>query len=409
MTIRLLVLAHRPIGLESLPVDLLGADLTDSLLIRRPSAVEAALEDFRPNVALVDTSYEDGKGFDAMSEILAREEDVQVVALTPDPPSLEDVALATRAGAVGFIDVNAEPNEVADVLREVADGGTWLPEDLVRTALTQAADDLDVTADERRSRLNSILIALIPLTGILAATLSFLWRRYLSDIGVRTVDIAVDPGSRVVDALITLSVLLGVFGPLVLIGNWLDLLRRSAANRGPIRWLLARRALAWMVAAALLLTGIALLLAGTKVLIVVVLGPLVAMALIARALELDEVLPAVLRIKASPTRTLVGGAVVLVLFLGALTVEVIAVGPQFGNTGAEGVLAPTVLGFRAQPMRWIDVDADGKQQDVLYLGGNADLYVLIDPCNDDETLFVSVGASRLVVIDEVSCPLDADG
>ena len=404
MSIRLLVLARRPIDLDGLSLDRLGDDLADSLLIRRPGAIEAALEDFRPNVALVDTSYDDGKGFDAMSEILARDEDLRVVALTPDPPSLEDVALATRAGAVGFIDVDAEPDEVAEALREIADGGTWLPEALARTALAQAADDLDVTADERRSRLNSILFALIPLIGIMTAALSFLWRQYLSDIGVRPVDIAIDPSSRVIDALIALSVLLGVFGPLVFIRTWLDLLRRSAANRGAIGWILERPVLAWSVAAALLLTAIALLLAGTKVIIVVIVGPLVVVAMIARALDLDEVLPAALRINASPILTLLGGAVVLVVCLAALTVEVIAVGPHFGTKGAEGIIAPTVLGFGTQPMRWIDVDADGKEQDVLYLGGNADLYVLIDPCNDDEILFVSVGATRLVVIDEVSCP-----
>ena len=93
----------------------------------------------------------------------------------------------------------------------------------------------------------------------------------------------------------------------------------------------------------------------------------------------------------------------LLLFLGALTAEVLAVGPRFGTKGAEGFLAPTVLGFRAQPVTWIDLDADGTQQELLYLGGNADLYLLVDPCNDDETLFVSVGASRLIVIDEVTC------
>ena len=404
MTIRLLVLARRPIEIVGLPLEGLGADLNDNLLIRRPSAIEAALDDFHPTVALVDTSYDDGKGFDAISEILARDDDVRVVALTPSPPSLEDVALATRAGAVGFIDVDAEPDEATDALRAVADGGTWLPEDLARNALTQAADDLDVTADERRSRLNSILIALIPLIGIVTAALSFLWRRYLSDIGVRPVDIAVDPGSRAIDAVITVSVLLGVFGPLVFIRTWLDLLRRSGANTGPIRWILERRALAWAVAAVLLMAAMALLLAGTKVIIVVLIGPLVAMSIIARAIDLDEVLPAALRIRASPTRTLVGGAAVLVACLAALTVEVMAVGPHFGTKGAEGILAPTVLGFRVQPMRWIDVDADGKEQDVLYLGGNADLYVIIDPCNDDEVLFVSVGSTRLVVIDEVTCP-----
>ncbi len=403
MTIRLLLVARRPFGLDDLPLERLGTDLEDSLLVRRPSAIDAAIEEFHPNVALVDTSYQDQKGFNAISEILARDDDVRVVALTPDPPTLDDIALGTRAGADGFIDVNTDPEEVATALREVAAGGTWLPQDVARTALTQAADDLDVTAAERRSRLNSIVIGLIPLTGLVAAILVFLWRRYLAEIGARPVDIAVDPGSRVVDALITLIVLIAVVGPLALVSNWLDLLRRSHVNRGPLRWLLERQALAWMVTAALLLTAIGLLMVGTKVLIVLVIGPTVGVALIARALDLDESMPAVLRVKTSSTRIFVRGAALLVAFFAVVTIEVMFVGPQFGTKGAEGFIAPTVMGFRAQPMSWIDFDSDSKQRDVLYIGGNADLYLLVDPCNDDETLFVSVGGTRLIVIDEVTC------
>ena len=118
---------------------------------------------------------------------------------------------------------------------------------------------------------------------------------------------------------------------------------------------------------------------------------------------MDESLPAVLRIKAAPTRTLLASAALLVAFVAVLTIEVIFVGPRFGTKGAEGFIAPSVMGFRAQPMLWIDLESDGKQQELLYLGGNADLYLLVDPCNDDETLYVSVGGSRLVVIDEVTC------
>ena len=39
MTVRLLILARRPIDLNSLPLGRLGADLTDSLIIRRPGAI----------------------------------------------------------------------------------------------------------------------------------------------------------------------------------------------------------------------------------------------------------------------------------------------------------------------------------------------------------------------------------
>ncbi len=44
---------------------------------------------------------------------------------------------------------------------------------------------------------------------------------------------------------------------------------------------------------------------------------------------------------------------------------------------------------------------------MLYLGGNADLYVLVHPCDGDTVEFVSVGSTRLVVIDEVACDVDS--
>ena len=38
------------------------------------------------------------------------------------------------------------------------------------------------------------------------------------------------------------------------------------------------------------------------------------------------------------------------------------------------------------------------------MSGDADLYVLVDPCNDDTVELVPVGSTRLVVIDEITCP-----
>ena len=50
-----------------------------------------------------------------------------------------------------------------------------------------------------------------------------------------------------------------------------------------------------------------------------------------------------------------------------------------------------------------DVDDALPVRERLYLGGNADLYVFVDPCNDDRVEMVSVGSSRMVVVDEISC------
>ena len=115
--------------------------------------------------------------------------------------------------------------------------------------------------------------------------------------------------------------------------------------------------------------------------------------MIARAADLTDELPRFLRLeKIRPMRMLVGAGAVLVLFMALLAGEALFVGPNLGTRGAGGWLVPAVLGFRAQPMQAFDVDS-GESREVLYLGGNADLYVLVDPCNDDTVEFVSVGVN----------------
>jgi hypothetical protein len=50
-----------------------------------------------------------------------------------------------------------------------------------------------------------------------------------------------------------------------------------------------------------------------------------------------------------------------------------------------------------------DLDEKNEPLGALYLGGNADLYVLYDPCVET-VRFVPVGSSRVMFIDEVTCP-----
>ncbi|MCP4087241.1 MAG: hypothetical protein GY745_19675, partial [Actinomycetia bacterium] len=143
------------------------------------------------------------------------------MALTPAPASYESVALAVQAGALGIIDVDSTSDDFAAPLRAVHRGETWLPDAQVRGVLGQVAADIGLTAAERRSRLTSVVLGLVPLMGAVATIMSLLWRRYLSHIGVRPVDLAIDPATRVIDAIAAVSILLGVAGPLLLIGSWL--------------------------------------------------------------------------------------------------------------------------------------------------------------------------------------------
>ncbi len=407
--IRLLVVARHPLRVEDLGLD--GrAEIEHIHLIRRPRGIETAMDESDPNVVLVDTGFPGGRGFDAIGEALGLAPEAGVLALTPDPPPHDAVALAIRAGACGFVDVDAEPHEFLGALNAAKEGGSWFPDDEMRGILAAVAGNLDTTTALRRSRMTGIFLGLIPLTGLIAALLSYLWRKYLGQIGVRPVDLAIDPTARVVDAVVALLLVLGVFGPLLLVGSWLDLLRDSPLNRGLIGWFVEKRKTGHLLLSLALLAIGLFLSRGPDLLLALVIGPVMAISVIARAVDLNEELPPILRIeRIHPMRLLASMVAALVLFLGLLSAEGLLVGPDLRTNGEGGWIAARVLGFNAQPMRAFDVDSGGAAREVLYLGGNADLYVLVDPCDDDTVELVSVGSTRLVVIDEVSCPAPDDG
>jgi DNA-binding NarL/FixJ family response regulator len=403
------VVARQPFGVADAGLeDLEGVESVE--VVRRPRGVDTALAGSRANVVLVDTEFTDGRGFDVMSDVVARDPTVAVLALTPDPPTDQAVALATRAGARGFVDVDAEPPEFEQALHAVHAGGLWFPAAESRALFSAMADDLDVTSDERRSRLFGIAVALVPLTAAIAAVLSLVWRRYVGRIGVRPVDLAVDPASRVIDTLSVVMLLFGILGPLLFVSSWLVLLRSSPVDHGAVAWLLDRPRAAWLVLASLLLAFGLVAAVGPDVFLVLVVGPVVVIAVVARVLGLGDELPEALRLRELDLgRAMVGGAVIVIAFFGLLIFESTVVGPDLRPDGAHGWLAPKLLGFKAQPMRAWNVNTGGAPRDVLYLGGNADLYVLVDPCNDDEIELVSVSAHRLVVIDEVTCDAPGEG
>ena len=403
-SISVLVVARHPVRLEDLGLSENPA-LERAELIRSTAALETALDEIEPNVVIVDTGYGGGRSYELIAEVLASAPETRLLALTSSHTGHDEVALATRAGAAGFISVDASDADILSAIEAVQAGMTWFPQDDLRRIFTDVAGDLDVTHAERRSRMTGILIGLVPLTGLIAALMSFLWRKYLGQIGVRPVDLAIDPTSRVVDAIVGISLVIGVFGPLLFVRNWLEMLRETKVNRGPIAWLLRHRVLSQLLLSVVVL-GVALFFTvGPDLFIVVVVGPLVLISIVGRAADLNEELPRIMRIEGiRPMRLFAAAVAGMLVFLIALSAEGILVGPDLGTRGANGLIVPRVLGFKAQPMRAFDVDGGREPREVLYLGGNADLYVLVDPCNDDEVELVSVGSTRLVVIDEVTCP-----
>ena len=94
--------------------------------------------------------------------------------------------------------------------------------------------------------------------------------------------------------------------------------------------------------------------------------------------------------------------VLIILFLIVVGGEVWIKGPDLRTDGLHGLLAPQLLGLSARPMVLYDLDGNLEPLGALYLGGNADLYVLYDPCAETVRL-VPVGSSRVEMVDKVTC------
>jgi hypothetical protein len=137
---------------------------------------------------------------------------------------------------------------------------------------------------------------------------------------------------------------------------------------------------------------------------IVLVGPTVAVLLLANMLDLGSELPAVLHLSEQrASKVIFFFAVVMVAFVLILGIEVWMLGPDLQTDGLHGLLAPEVLDFGAQPVLIHDLDGNFEPLGVLYLGGNADLYVLYDVCTEN-VRFVPVGSSRVEFIDEITCP-----
>lgn len=267
--------------------------------------------------------------------------------------------------------------------------------------MTNANGD-DLTSSQRSERLRNLVLGLIPLAGVLTALASLLWRRYLGQIGVRPVDLAVDPATRIADAFLTISVLVGLIGPQFFVGSWLDLITGSA-NERVAAWIRAHRVLGRVALALFTFLITVILVQLSPLLFALFFGPFVGSLLLARMFDLDDDLPAVLRItRLRPVRAMASAAIVFAIFLALLSYEVVVRGPSFDENGVAGWVAPDVLGFNAVPVQVTEVD-DGSVSELLYLGGNADLYVFVDPCDGDRVDYVSVGATQLTVIERVDC------
>ena len=121
----------------------------DMRVVAQASNGREALEQFlahRPDVTLLDVRMSLMDGIDTLTSI--REKDpLARVAIITSYQSEEDIYRALRAGAQGYILKDAEPGELAQCIRAVACGRTWIPAQ-VGAKLAKRVADQELTPRE---------------------------------------------------------------------------------------------------------------------------------------------------------------------------------------------------------------------------------------------------------------------
>jgi DNA-binding NarL/FixJ family response regulator len=376
-------------------------------------------EELQPDVVVIDINLPGYRSFQLIERILARQPQVRVLALSAGDPQHDRIIRALYAGARGFLCRDDSLTDIETAIKQVHAGKLWLPPDATYEVLNDTVPELGITAEERRNSLTAIVLGLLPAMGLIAALTALLWRKYWGHVGVRVVDLGVDPTTRATDVLVGFLTLLGVFGPLLFVDRWLEIIgewletepalsdaiarvRAFYVGRVPVGRIIFSRLTAWAVlSTAIVLFGFLLARYADLVLILFI-GPGVGIAILANLLGLDDILPRAFQ-RGGVSRPILAMLLVLViLFMVVLGAEVWVLGPDLQTDGLHGIIAPQILGLSARPMVLYDLDGNLEPLEALYLGGNADLYVLYDPCAKT-TRLVPVGSSRVEMVDEITC------
>ncbi len=399
--IRILIVDAKPRDDDAIPdrmSDLAGIEVVG--VAQNGNAAIALMEELQPAVLVIDLLLPGSGSIDLIRKLVGDYDQIHILALAPASPPHDRIMLAAEAGALGYICRDAQFSEFIAAIEQVHRGEPWLPLDETYKILRKGASELVVTTQERRSRLVEVLMGLIPLTGLIAAITTFLWRQYWGDIGVRVSDLGVDPSTWMIDVLVVFLIIIGVAGPLMFARPWVKALmkwipeqprlarivfklRGLRLGKLPIGRLLINYWVAWLLLMAVILLLMLSLVRAMPLIMVLFVGPAVAVVLVANVLGLDDGLPGWLHLPHLDSWRVLGFlGIILILFLLTLGAEVLIMGPDLRPDGLHGFLAPKVLGFRAKPVILYDLEEKHEPLGALYLGGNADLYVLYDPLHE---------------------------
>jgi len=112
----------------------LFADDPEIVILEAPDAEsgERVFAARYPHVCVIDINLPTVSGFELARRILARDESARIIMFSMN----DDPAFAARAidiGARGYVSKSGDPYELVEAIREVSNGGTYLPPAIARS------------------------------------------------------------------------------------------------------------------------------------------------------------------------------------------------------------------------------------------------------------------------------------
>ena len=112
----------------------LFADDPEIIILEAPDAEsgERVFAARHPHVCVIDINLPTVSGFELARRILARDESARIIMFSMN----DDPAFAARAieiGARGYVSKSGDPYELVEAIREVSNGGTYLPPAIARS------------------------------------------------------------------------------------------------------------------------------------------------------------------------------------------------------------------------------------------------------------------------------------
>jgi DNA-binding NarL/FixJ family response regulator len=153
---RVLIVDDHPLIQEILPAMLKKA--VGQVVVHLATDLAGALDDASrgagPELVLLDLGLPDCTGIEALTRIRDRHPGAKIVVVScNDDPGV--IRAALKAGAAGYILKTYKANQVVAALRIIADGGTYVPSEILQA---DPADEKDLKLSSRQSEVLQLLL-----------------------------------------------------------------------------------------------------------------------------------------------------------------------------------------------------------------------------------------------------------